>query len=55
MFPNKVVNGVSSVTPIWFGLFDIAAVALGVVTAITWFGLELWWSDVGLRNPIVRK
>jgi len=54
-FPNKLVNGITAVTPVWVGLFDLVVLLFGLFSFVLWIGLETWWAPYSLRNPVKRR
>jgi hypothetical protein len=55
LFPTKVVNGAMSVLPVWVGFGDVALFTGLCLVVVTWTALEIRWSSLGLRNPLVRE
>lgn len=53
--PNKIINSVSYLTPTWVGFYDLVALLIGILAAITWIGFEIRWSNFGLQKPIIRE
>ncbi|WP_129112825.1 arylsulfotransferase family protein [Halegenticoccus tardaugens] len=43
VLPGKYVNGLMYVTPVWMGLAEVLALALGLVVALAWGATELRW------------
>ena len=54
LIPNKVVNGLTSVLPVWVGFSDLAIVALLLCVLASWGVAEARWSNVRVRSPLVR-
>jgi hypothetical protein len=55
LLPNKLLNAVAYITPVWMGLLDLAIAGVATLALLTWLGLELWWSKLALQRPVVRK
>ncbi|WP_101296308.1 arylsulfotransferase family protein [Halegenticoccus soli] len=43
LLPGRYLNGLMYITPVWMGLAEVMALALGVVTLLAWGGLEFRW------------
>ncbi|SIR51432.1 Arylsulfotransferase (ASST) [Haladaptatus litoreus] len=41
--PGKYLNGLMYITPVWMGVPEVFAIALGFVTALVWGGIEANW------------
>ena len=41
--PSKYLNGLMYVTPVWVGIVEVYALAMGLAVAFVWGMLELWW------------
>ncbi|MFC7229678.1 arylsulfotransferase family protein [Salinirubellus salinus] len=55
LVPTKVANGITSVAPVWMGVFDLLAVLVGVLAAVCWGAAESWWAGYRLRSPVGRR
>jgi hypothetical protein len=55
LVPTKVANGITSVAPIWMGVFDVLAVLVGVLALVCWGVAESWWAGYRLRSPVGRR
>ncbi|MFC6765174.1 arylsulfotransferase family protein [Natrinema soli] len=55
LLPNKIVNGLANATPSWLGFLDLIVLSAGMLTAVFWGGLELWWAPWTIQRPVVRK
>uniref|UniRef100_A0A7D6CTP2 Aryl-sulfate sulfotransferase n=1 Tax=Natrinema zhouii TaxID=1710539 RepID=A0A7D6CTP2_9EURY len=59
ILPHRVYNGLLFATPVWMGATEFAAVAIALLTGLTWIGLETRWKlrDVGVRFrlPVYRQ
>ena len=49
LIPGKYLNGLMYITPIWMGVPEVFAIALGLVALLAWGGFELRWF-VGRRR-----
>ena len=56
--PHRLYNGLLFVSPVWMGRSEFAAVAVIVLTGLSWAGIELAWrlrdSGVRIRSPVYR-
>ncbi|SFL11931.1 Arylsulfotransferase (ASST) [Halogranum rubrum] len=41
--PGRYLNGLMYITPVWMGLPELIAILLGVLTLVTWGGVEARW------------
>ena len=41
--PGKYLNGLMYITPVWMGVPEVVAIALGVLSALLWIGVEARW------------
>ncbi|KYH24085.1 arylsulfotransferase [Halalkalicoccus paucihalophilus] len=59
LLPHRILNAILFITPVWMTTPHYAAVAVGALTTIAWFGIELGWQlyDRGIRArlPVYQK
>lgn len=59
ILPHRIYNAMIFVAPVWVGKIEAAAIAIGLVSGLTWAGLEIkWWlrnAGIAFRLPITRE
>lgn len=59
ILPHRVFNGILYAAPAWMGRPQFAAAIVGILTTITWGGVEIRWRldslGIGIRSPVFRK
>ena len=59
ILPHRVYNALIFVAPVWVGETTAAAIAVGLLSGLTWVGLEIRWTlrDAGIRFrlPVSRE
>lgn len=55
LFPIKVIHGLKHITPGWMGFYDLGILVCLSVTLLLWAGIEIYWSDIEIQSPIVRR
>lgn len=53
--PNKWVNALEHVLPLWMGFYDFFLFVVCTLTLFIWLTFEGRWSNVRIRSPFVRK
>ncbi|MBZ6494119.1 aryl-sulfate sulfotransferase [Natrinema longum] len=59
VLPHRLTNALIFVAPVWIGKGEAAAIAVGLLSGLTWASLEIgWWlreSSVRVRLPVTRE
>lgn len=59
LLPSRLVNATIFVAPVWMGRLQFLAATIGLVSGLTWLGLEVRWRlpaiGIGVRSPVYRK
>ncbi|MFC6769196.1 arylsulfotransferase family protein [Natrinema soli] len=59
ILPHRIYNALIFVAPVWIGKTAAAAIAVGLLSGLTWAGLEIRWKlrDAGIwfRFPVSRE
>ncbi|AEH39190.1 aryl-sulfate sulfotransferase [Halopiger xanaduensis] len=58
VLPYRIYNALIFVAPVWIGKAEAAAIAVGLLSGVTWTALELGWrlrdSSLTVRSPVYR-
>lgn len=55
ILPSWVINSIFFITPSWMGISHYIALAVGLAITFAWASLELYWADLTIQSPVVRK
>lgn len=57
--PHRISNGILYVSPPWMGRLEFIAAGVGIVTGLSWIGLEIRWrlrdAGIGFRLPVYQR